>query len=216
MTRKTLANPTFKTSVFLNCPFDPEYRDLFRPLIFTIRALGFIPRVAFERADSGEARIGKIFELISQSCWGIHDLSRCIAKKKGEYYRMNMPLELGLDMGCRAFGMKAAYSNKRFLILEEQRYRFQQAVSDLAGSDIKAHKGEPEEVVRIVRNWLVQEANASPFSPTQIWYAFNDFMGANYDYLVLKGYSEKDINSQPEHELSIQMGRWLLEHPLVD
>lgn len=200
-------------SVFVNCPFDEEYLSLFRPLIFTILALGLKPRFALERSDSGESRINKITELISGSQFGIHDLSRCRAKKKGEYYRMNMPLELGLDMGAKAFG-GGRYSNKKILILEEERYRFQKSISDLSNSDIKSHFGKPVEVVRAVRDWLVQEAQASAFSAGQIWDQFNYFMAENYDSLKMEGYSDEDIVKLPEYELYVLMERWLAEKPM--
>jgi len=48
--------------------------------------------------------------------------------------RFNMPLELGIDIGCRAFG--AGQSDKSFLIFDRDRFRFQSYVSDIAGQDI--------------------------------------------------------------------------------
>ena len=84
----------FSRNVFINCPFDPEYIPLLRPLLFTVLFLNYNPRIASERFDSGEARINKICELIKCSRYSIHDISRIRSKKRGEYYRLNMPLEL--------------------------------------------------------------------------------------------------------------------------
>ena len=42
--------------------------------------------------------------LIEQSRYAIHDLSRLQASREGEYYRLNMPLELGIGVGCKLFG----------------------------------------------------------------------------------------------------------------
>jgi hypothetical protein len=53
-----------------------------------------------ERLDSGRPRIDKIISLIKESKYAIHDLSRLKAREAGEYYRLNMPFELGLDVGC--------------------------------------------------------------------------------------------------------------------
>ena len=89
-------NNNYEKNVFINCPFDEEYLSLLRPILFTIIYLGFIPRVPLESFDSGEPRFNKICELIKQSRYGIHDLSRIKARKKGEYFRFNMPFELGL------------------------------------------------------------------------------------------------------------------------
>ena len=62
----------FSRSVFVNCPFDPEYLSLLRPLLFTVIDLGFIPRIASERSDSGESRIEKISALIAEPTLSAH------------------------------------------------------------------------------------------------------------------------------------------------
>jgi hypothetical protein len=94
----------FSRHVFVNCPFDPEYLPLLRPLLFTIVYVGFIPRIASERSDSGENRVDKICALIAACRYSIHDLSRLRAAEIGELSRMNMPFELGIEYGCRVFG----------------------------------------------------------------------------------------------------------------
>jgi hypothetical protein len=66
----------FEKNVFINCPFDDQYLKLLRPLLFTVIYLGFTPRIALEALDSGEPRIKKILDLIEDSKYGIHDLSR--------------------------------------------------------------------------------------------------------------------------------------------
>lgn len=66
----------FDNNVFVNWPFDAEYKPLLDPLLFTIHYLGFQPRIALERSESGESRISKIIELIEDSKYAIHDLSR--------------------------------------------------------------------------------------------------------------------------------------------
>lgn len=205
-------SPEFDRCVFVNCPFDEEYLPLLRPLVFTILAFGLRPRLALERSDSGETRITKIVELISKSAFGIHDLSRCRARKKGEYYRMNMPLELGIDLGAKLLGAKS-YASKRILILEEERYRFQASISDLSNSDIKAHEGKPEEVVRAVRDWLVQEAKVSDQSASYVWSQFNFFMAETYDSLKARNYSDEDISRLPAQELFGYMEKWLKKTP---
>lgn len=90
----------FENNVFVNCPFDAEYKPLLDPLLFTIRYLGFQPRIALERSESGESRIAKIIELIEESKFAIHDLSRLKAKRKGEISRLNMPFELAWTGGA--------------------------------------------------------------------------------------------------------------------
>jgi hypothetical protein len=94
----------FDRSVFVNCPFDDAYLALLRPLLFTVIYLGYAPRIASERSDSGESRLDKICELIRSCRYSIHDLSRLKAARADEFYRMNMPFELGIDYGARQYG----------------------------------------------------------------------------------------------------------------
>ena len=198
----------FHKNVFINCPFDEGYRPLLRPLLFTISYLGFTPRIALEELASGTPRIQKIVALIKGSRYAIHDLSRLQAKKEGEYYRMNMPFELGIDVGCALFG-KGQHSLKRCLILEEQRYRYQAALSDLSGSDIAVHGGSQETLVTEVRNWLNSQANVKAPGPARIWTAFLEFMSDNYDGLKKRGFSNRDIEMLPVYELINCIDEWV-------
>jgi hypothetical protein len=201
-------NIPFEKSVFINCPFDSDYVPLLRPLLFTVLYFKLTPRLSLENANSGEARLGTIVQLIKESKFSIHDLSRCCAKKKGELFRLNMPLELGLDIGCRKF-MRRRWSEKTCLILETERYRFQKTISDMSGSDICAHRDDPEEIVRVTRDWLIQEAGVLPASASKVWGAFQDFMAANYDRLLNEGYNSMEIDKLPVMELHTHMAGWI-------
>jgi len=198
----------FEKSVFINCPFDDAYWDLFRPLVFTVMRLGYIPKYSLERSDSSEARISKITSLIGASQFGIHDLSRCVAVNQGDIFRLNMPLELGLDMGAKTYG-GTRLKKKKILILEKERYRFQKAISDLSNSDIKAHHADPDQIVTVVRDWLVQEANAPKLAPSFIWGQFNDCMADIHTELIAEHYTPKDIAKLPEHERIERMFAWI-------
>jgi hypothetical protein len=96
--------PPFQRSVFINCPFDAEYAPILQAVAFCVVYLGYHPRLAPENPGNAVARLDRITELISQSKYGIHDLSRCKSTAVGEYARMNMPFELGLDHACRKYG----------------------------------------------------------------------------------------------------------------
>ena len=132
----------FDRGVFVNVPYDSQFKSLLRPLLFCLIYAGMTPRLALERRDSGELRLNKIVELIRNSKYAIHDLSRMQAQEAGEFFRLNMPFELGLDIGCRLFS-KDERSSKRCLILDTERFRYQAAISDLAGTDFGAHADEP-------------------------------------------------------------------------
>lgn len=198
----------FEDNVFLNCPFDKGYYPLLRPILFTIIFLKLKPRIALERADSGEPRIEKIMQLIRESKYGIHDLSRLKASKAGEIFRLNMPFELGVDVGCRTFG-RGNQKAKQCLILEAERYRYQAALSDLSGSDIAVHGNEPEEASSQVRGWLVNQCRPRAPGPAKIWGAFTDFMAENYDTLIGRGFSKRDIEDLAVSELIECMEEWV-------
>ena len=181
---------------------------MLRPILFCILDLGFEPRIALERADSAENRIDKIVELIKDSRFGIHDLSRLKAKKKGEFFRLNMPFELGIDYGCRVY-MDAPWTTKKILILEAESHRFKAAISDLSGSDIGVHKNEPVVACREVRNWLAQSLGNDVPGPTAVWARFTEFMADNYERLTSRGYSAEDVAEQPIGELLNCMREWI-------
>ncbi|MBS0662163.1 MAG: hypothetical protein JSR48_02790 [Verrucomicrobia bacterium] len=199
---------TYDRSVFINCPFDADYHPLFRPLIFTTLYLGLQPRIAFERSDGGELRLSKIHRLIRESRFGIHDLSRCRAERKGEYFRLNMPLELGIDCGCKWYGGRR-FSRKRFLVLEKRRWGYQKALSDLAGADIKSHGNQPWKMIEAVRNWLVQEAQGRTRPASEIRTKFLAFRAAHSERLERDGYTKREIELLPLNELKLAMVSWL-------
>lgn len=188
----------FDKNVFVNCPFDDDFRQILLGIVFTIIYFGYTPRLALERADSAESRIEKILGLIEDSKFGIHDLSRIESTKTGEYYRMNMPFELGIDYGCQKL-KGGKWQKKKILIMEKERYRFQKAISDLSGSDIKHHNDEVDKAILAVRDWFVTEELHRGDSGNRVWDNFNDFQAYLYDQVVEQdGHSSIDDVQIPE------------------
>lgn len=60
---------------------------------------------------------------------------------------------LGFSLG-RSGTVSASSVRKLCLILDREPYRYQKYCSDIAGQDIRSHGGEPQQAVRIVRDWL--------------------------------------------------------------
>jgi len=190
----------FSKNVFINCPFDSDYYPLLRPLIYTLLCNGFNPRIAIENSDSGQLRADKLVELIKDSKYSIHDLSRLQASEKDEIFRLNMPFELGIDYGARRFSKRL--SEKKFLILEKERYKYMQALSDINGFDIKAHNNSTYGVIKAVRDWLVETAKLKKVdSPTKIWDDFNECYGSIYDEKIEDKFTADEINFMPIPEL---------------
>ncbi|CAN5495620.1 hypothetical protein BH10ACI1_BH10ACI1_21310 [soil metagenome] len=202
-------DPHFETNVFINCPFDDAYKSLLRPLLFTILYFQFNPKIASERSDSGEERIDKICDFIKSSKYSIHDLSRLKSMEKDEFARLNMPFELGIDYGSRKFA-ENHFGEKKFLILEKERYDYSKALSDLAGIDIKSHSDNAEDIIRVVRNWFVETVGVKKLKPpTVVWNDFNEFM-ADFDAERRKeGFKDKDIYEMPAPEFKDFINDWL-------
>lgn len=144
---------TQERDIFINCPFDRKYRPLLRALLFAVHDCGFRARSALEIEDSGEVRVHKILRIISESPLGIHDISRVELDRASNLPRFNMPLELGLFLGAKAFGV-ADQQAKRCLVLDSEPYRYQKYCSDIAGQDIRAHGNKPQVAIELIRNWL--------------------------------------------------------------
>lgn len=181
----------FERCVFINCPFDGDYMPLLRALIFTVIQCGFQPRIATESGDGGEVRVKKISELMGQSRYSIHDISRIEPLDACALPRFNMPFELGMDFGCREHGPEGLKS-KRFLILEKERYRYREVLSDIAGNDIKAHGNEPLSLVRAVRTWFAENDVRGLASHNRIWDAYNEFLLKLTEEAAKLGYEDGD------------------------
>jgi len=207
---------SFESNVFINCPFDEEYKSLLRPLLFTVVYIGCNPRLASERLNSAENRVDKICELIYKSKYGIHDLSRLKADEVDEIYRLNMPFELGVDYGTREHGSEEM-GDKKCLILEENPYEYQKALSDLSGVDIKNHNNEADEIVRSVRDWFYETAGFDEADyPKVIWNQFNDFTADLFEDRLTEDIPEEDviedIERMPVSEYIDSVEEWVSEN----
>lgn len=141
------------SDVFLNCPLDEQYEDIFHAIVFCVSHCGFSVRCALEVDDSAQVRIDKICRIMAECRYGIHDISRTDLDPGTLLPRFNMPFELGLFLGAKRYGA-ARQRKKRCLVLDSQEFRYQKFLSDIAGQDIKAHRNDPRTVVKVVRNWL--------------------------------------------------------------
>lgn len=142
--------------VFINCAFDPDFLEIFRAIVFAVKACGFQPRTAQDISDSGQSRIMKIVDIIVECDRGIHDLSAVKLDTGTGMPRFNMPLELGISLGLKWRGPKRQH-RKRILVLDEVKHQYDMSTSDLSGQDLSAHAGKPEEAIACVRNWLAQD-----------------------------------------------------------
>jgi hypothetical protein len=150
-----MAIKEYTSNVFINCPFefDGAYKDIFDAIVFAVFCCGFRARCAKEEEDCSEVRIETIFRIISQCKYGIHDISRTELCEKNNLPRFNMPLELGIFLGAKKYGTREQ-KKKTCLIMDKKEHRYQKFISDISGQDIKHHDRKPENVIRLVTNWL--------------------------------------------------------------
>jgi hypothetical protein len=126
--------------------------------------------------DAAETRIDKLYRIIEQSRFGIHDISRTEPDPDSGLPRFNMPFELGIFLGARRFG-EDDQKQKRAIVLDREKYRYQQFISDLAGVDVTAHNGEPRQMIGCVRDFLTTSSRRRTI-PTTI------FLLDSYDRFV--------------------------------
>lgn len=122
-------------------------------MCFTIVHCGYRVRCALDFSDSSEARFNRILDLILDCGMSIHDISRVQLDPGSGLPRFNMPLELGADLGLRLRGPRGQ-RNRRLLILETEKHRYDITASDLSGQDIEAHHDDVFEIIVRVRDWL--------------------------------------------------------------
>jgi hypothetical protein len=145
--------PGYDNSVFVNCPFDSAYRPLFEAVVFAVYDCGFYARCALEVDDSSQVRIQKITKIIGECRLAIHDISRTQLDRESGLPRFNVPFELGIFAGAKAFGGREQ-RRKACIVLDTERYRYQRFISDIAGQDIREHARRVERVIEQVRDFL--------------------------------------------------------------
>ncbi len=125
----------YNDNVFINCPFDDNYIPLLNAMVFTIYDCGFIAKCALEADDTSEVWIEKIYNLIANSRYGIHDISYAQLDENTCLPRINMPLELGIFLGTKRFG-EEQNKRKKCLALDKDPNRYDMFISDISGQDI--------------------------------------------------------------------------------
>ena len=178
-------------AIFINCPFDSKYKPMLRAMLFAARFYGLEVKIASFETDSKSNRLERIIELMKESKYSIHDLSKLKSEKRKEYYRMNMPFELGLDYGIGG-------SEKIFLIFEDEAYKLKIALSDINGWDVRPHYNKPEQLMLEFRKWIVANKDLSDenksLSSSDIWYIYNDFYGQFSDFMLTRHMKEEEVS----------------------
>lgn len=137
-------------NIFINCPYDGEYRELMHIVIYMVCKFSHKPQLAGMYQDVDD-RMTKILKLIEESEISIHDISLMEFDGKNNLARFNMPFELGIDYAYKKF----VNENCKLLIMEKEPYLSKRTLSDLGGNDIVAHKNNAEDIIKNLRNFFI-------------------------------------------------------------
>ncbi|MEM7427526.1 MAG: hypothetical protein AAF441_15640 [Pseudomonadota bacterium] len=194
---------TPENSVYINCPYDPEYLTGTLPVImFTVLSCGYFPRCA--REESPGRRFRNIVNIMSECQFAIHDLCRVEVDGETNLPRFNVPLELGLYLGSSytwyVGDVRDASPSRASLIMESDRGRYHDFISNIKGHDIAVHDDQPENYIKLIRDFL----NPSAVDPEQkvriptnaeIQSAYEQFRNYLADFLEREGpdYNYNDL-----------------------
>ena len=140
----------YDSSVFLNCPFEQNYKPILDAIMFCIQDCGFVTRIALQDVG-GTPRLAKIIEMIRLSRYSIHDLSLM------ETTRLNMAFECGIFTGAREFG-QGLQKRKDLLVLDGVPHRYRATISDISGQDAAIHNNNPVDAINCVRGFLAKKS----------------------------------------------------------
>ena len=150
-------SPVDANAIFLNIPYDDDFRRLYLAYIVGTCQVGLIPMIA-SGIPGGERRLDRIFSLIQSCRCSIHDLSRVeLSMTPPATPRFNMPLELGL-----AISWAKVYPKRHtWFLWESEPRRVQKSMSDLDGTDAYIHHGTVVGVLSELRSAFIRNDNPS-------------------------------------------------------
>ncbi len=192
----------YNNNVFINCPFDKNYREIVEKLVFILQFYGFEVLMSVNKSSSHD-RLNEIIKMIIKSKYTFHDLSRHEAQKKGEIARFNMPFELGIDFGCNQFVKNR--QNKIIAILDSSPHKYDVHSSDLSGRDILFHQNNGETLFKLIPDWLSISTGKLYDSPKKLKGYYTEW---NKDYrstLKNKGYDLRTLK-----KIKLEIYRMLL------
>jgi len=138
--------------VFLNIPYDSGFQEIYLAYLAGISAFGLVPRTTLE-IPGGTRRLDRIFSLIQNCQYSVHDLSRVeLDRKRPPTPRFNMPFELGLSVAWERIGR----SKHVWFVFEAKNRRLAKSLSDLNGTDAYIHDGKVMGVFRELGNAIVR------------------------------------------------------------
>ncbi len=94
-------------------------------------------------------------------------------------------------------------------MLDERKYRYHKAISDLSGFDIKSHAEKKEEIIRQIRNWIRVTIGKVVESGTEIFLKYLKFDAAFQTSMELANFKKKDIDGMNPKEYIDFVKNWV-------
>ncbi|MGH9521947.1 MAG: hypothetical protein ACRD3E_05400 [Terriglobales bacterium] len=139
---------------FLNIPYDKKFEKLYLAYIVALIAHGLKPRATLG-VPRDARRLERIFELLRQSQYSVHDLSRIeLDRRPPRAPRFNMPFELGMAVAWSLMNPQ----RHAWIGCDSVLHRPLKSISDLNGTDFHTHHGRIEGVMRSLCNAFVSRA----------------------------------------------------------
>lgn len=127
---------------------------------------------------------------------------------------MNMPFELGLDMGRRR-APDLETSDKKFLIFELEPYELKRCLSDISGTDVAFHRNDFQLVLKKLRDFLRVEAGCKLPGAVALADQYTDFLGWMTEKKIHEGHTEEEAKELPTQERLDEMLGWMaLKRPI--
>jgi hypothetical protein len=137
--------------VFLNFPFDEEFRPLADAMNFAVVAGGLLPVCAYDLTTPDRPRLDLLVEAIRCCRYSAHDFSRSKGEGKANFARMNMPIEMGMAL---FHALQTQRQEHRCLFFVATPYDYRSFASDLSGLDPKVHNNDCTRVLIDTYEWL--------------------------------------------------------------
>ena len=207
-----MARATRNSRVFVNCPFDAKYIELFHAIVFAIHDLGFQARHALID-DSTAIRLVRIAEELRSCSYSVHDLSRVEVGGVLKLPRFNMPFEAGIAYAAHATG--TARRPHHLLLLDSAPYRHQASLSDAAGLDPKIHHGHASEAIAAVRSFLAAKSQRTNLPGATFVARRHALFFAKLPLLVRsRNLRMKEVRSWDYvNDLQAIMAEWIAQNP---
>ncbi len=128
---------------------------------------------------------------------------------------MNMPFELGLDMGRRR-APDPETNDKKFLIFEREPYELKRCLSDINGVDVAFHRNDYQLVFKRLREFLRVEAGRDLPMPAKLKIDYDTFQGWMTEKKISEGHAENEALELSTQERLDEMFKWMaLGRPAV-